>query len=205
VRRRAAWRTVVVGLLALAACSSAEPAAQVPSATVTTAPATTATTDPYAVPAVIDAAYVNRVLAGLDAVNGDVVRLIVQSRTIPKEAYDRLRAIYQANELLDRILDTFSQDVAFRLSTYRMDPGNMRSTVTEVLSASTSCIYAKVSRDYSSVAAGPAPTDDVQWVGLRPLDLSHDPARYNGTGWAYTYEGYRPGRLPPSSSPCASL
>ena len=35
--------------------------------TLATVPAPTTTTNPYAVPAVIDAAYVNRVLAGLDA------------------------------------------------------------------------------------------------------------------------------------------
>ena len=38
--------------------------------TLATVPAPTTTTNPYAVPAVIDAAYVNRVLAGLDAADG---------------------------------------------------------------------------------------------------------------------------------------
>jgi len=63
----------------------------VPTATV---PQATTTTNPYAVPAVIDEAYVNRVLAGLDQALGDLVRLVVSTKSIPPEALDRLRALY---------------------------------------------------------------------------------------------------------------
>ncbi len=47
--------------------------------TLATVPPATTTTNPYAVPAVIDVAYVNRVLAGLDAVMGDAGRSLVRS------------------------------------------------------------------------------------------------------------------------------
>src|SRR3954447_16713594 len=102
VARRPAIRAVLVAvsLTALAACSpsSADRGAAGNSIPPATDPPTTTTTNPYAIPTVIDAAYVNRVLAGLDAVNGEAVRLVVRSKTIPREAYDRLRAIYGTDE-----------------------------------------------------------------------------------------------------------
>lgn len=194
----------MVGLLALAACSSAEPAAQeLPSATVPTAPATTTTTDPYAVPAVIDAAYVNRVLAGLDAVVGDVVRMVVRTRTIPREAYDRLRAIYATDARLQLKIDSLQQDLRAGLAGYRLpEPGNKLSTVTEVLSQRQGCIFMQVSRDYSASSLNPSPQLTTQWIALRLLEHSRDPNGYNATGWSYLYEGFDRGFLPPSPDPC---
>jgi len=61
---------------ALPSATSSRPAATAPAAapgpTTTTAPA-----DPYAVPEVIDAAYVNRVLAALYAIDGDTTREVL--------------------------------------------------------------------------------------------------------------------------------
>jgi hypothetical protein len=196
---------VVVGLLALAACSSAEPAAQVPSATVPTAPATTTTTDPYAVPAVIDAAYVNRVLAGLDAVVGDVVRLVVRTKTIPPEGVERLRAIYGTDAMLDLILDSLSRDLAQGLSAYRQDPGDRRSSVSELISGDKSCIFARVARDYSAVSLNPLPQLTTQWVGLVPLDQTRDPRRHNAVGWMLVYDGAERNFGAPPTNPCRAL
>ncbi|MFN2504089.1 MAG: hypothetical protein ABR540_07650, partial [Acidimicrobiales bacterium] len=66
---------VAVAVLSLVACSD-DPTVDPPSATVGTEAPSTTSADPYAVPAVIDEAYVNRVLAGLDAAVGEVVRLV---------------------------------------------------------------------------------------------------------------------------------
>ena len=98
--RRTAIRAVLACILlaALAACSDSSSDKASPAATVATEPAPTTTIDPYAVPPVIDVAYVNRVLAELDRVMGDVTRLVVRTRTIPPEAYDRLRALYPDDE-----------------------------------------------------------------------------------------------------------
>ena len=92
--RRTAIQAVLAALALTApvACSSGSDKAG-PTATVATEPAPTTTTDPYAVPATIDVAYVNKVLAGLDAAVGDVTLLVVRTRTLTQEAYDRLKAI----------------------------------------------------------------------------------------------------------------
>ncbi len=164
-------------------------------------PATTTTTNPYAVPAVIDVAYVNRVLAGLDAAMGDTVRLILQTRTIPREAYDRLRAIYGDDQWLQSSIDSFQTDARKSFSQYRPNPGNKMTTVDHLISAATNCIFAKVTRDYSAVAANPS-APETQWIALKPVSSTHDPKGYNATTWALIYDGYAPNRLPPSD-PCA--
>lgn len=82
--------------LLLGACAGEPAAPAVPSATVRTEPATTATTNPDAVPAVIDAPYVNRVLAWFDQAEGDIARSIMTSRSLAPDDVARLRAIHAA-------------------------------------------------------------------------------------------------------------
>ena len=172
--------------------------------TVATEPApTTTTTHPYAAPAVIDAPYVNRVLAELDGAIGDVIRLVVSSRTIPPEAYDRLRALYSSADHLQLAIDAFQLDMRRNFAGYRPVPGNKRTLVTQLISGSPRCIFARVSRDYSAVSVNAtAPIDD-QWIGLQPLDPSRDPNRYNLTQWSIIYEGFPRDRSQPPN-PCAS-
>lgn len=207
VARRAAIPAVLaaLALTASAACSgggSGSNGSAGTNPTLATEPPRTTTTNPYAVPAVIDAAYVNRVLAGLDAVNGDIVRLVVRSRTIPREAYDRLRAIYGTDEWLQLQIDSFQSDLRKGLPGYRPEPGNAITTVTQIKSIKPACIFAQVNRDYSAVGTNSTPSD-TQWVALRPLDTARDPAGYNRTSWALTYEGYTPTRSQPPD-PCAT-
>jgi hypothetical protein len=111
-------------LFASAACSSsgaekgsagANPtvATDPPRTNTTVAPPTT-TTNPYAVPAVIDAAYVNRVLASFDALLGDVLRIVLRTNTIPPEAYDRLKAIYADPVFMQIKIDGYQRDIRER-------------------------------------------------------------------------------------------
>jgi hypothetical protein len=204
VARRAAFRAVlaVALLTALPACkqSSADRSTAGATGTVATEPAPTTTTNPYAVPAVIDVAYVNRVLAGLDAVMGDTVRLVVRTRTIPREAYDRLRAIYGNDDALQLAIDLFQDDMRRNFAGYKSEPGNKVSTVAQLISARANCVFARVTRDYSAVGTNPR-TADVQWVAIRPLDAQRDPDNYNQTSWALTYDGFPPDRTQPKD-PC---
>jgi hypothetical protein len=196
-----AWRVVAVCvcLCAAVACSAGDDKAA-PSATLGTEPPRTTTTDPYAVPDVIDVAYVNRVLAGLDQITGDVVRLVVRSKTFPREAFDRLRALYASDAGVQRELDLYHRDMERNFSGYRENPGNKTTSVTELITGSRSCIFARVERNFSAVGVN-AVTAGVQWVAIQPLDQSRDPNRYNYTGWAYRYEGFSEQRTEPEN-PC---
>ena len=203
--RRTAAQAAVAALLltALAACntSSSGDRGTATAQTVATEPPTTTTTNPYAVPAVIDAAYVNRVLAGLDAQMGEVVRTIIQTKTIPRDAYDRLRAVYGSDQWLQSSIDSFQADIRKNFSSYRANPGNKTTTVATILSSNMQCIFAQVVRDYSAVSST-ASAPEMQWVALKPVSRVNDPNGYNPTNWALIYDGYAAGRVAPND-PCA--
>lgn len=201
VGARAGWRIgALVVLVAATACSSKE--AAIPSATVPTAPAQTTTTDPYAVPAVIDTAYVNRVLAGLDAVAGDVARQVVQARTISPDAIGRLRSLYATDKRLQLEIDILQDDARTGFSGYRPNPGNQRTQVTKLINEAPHCVFAEVARDYSAVTINPV-APQRQWVALVPIDRSRDPSGYNPTPWMYAYNGFSPSGTEPTN-PCAA-
>jgi len=188
-------------LMTAVACGpSKDQATPAPIVTVATEPERTTTTNPYAIPAVIDAAYVNRVLAGLDAITGDVVRLVLKTKTIPREAYDRLRAIYATDDWLQLEIDSFQKDLRNGLTGYRPDPGNAITTATQLITVTPTCVFARVNRDYSAVGTN-STTSDTQWVALRPLSTDRDSQRYNPTTWALAYEGYTQTRNQPPD-PC---
>jgi hypothetical protein len=190
-------------LAASAACSPSGADKAGPTATVRTEPERTTTTNPYAVPAVIDAAYVNRVLAGLDAAIGDVTRLVLRTRTIPPEAYDRLKALYADPVDLQVSIDGFQKDIRENFGFYRTDPGNEVTLVSELITAHPDCIFTRVRRDYTPVGVSPSASLEVQWVGLKPLDRSRDPNGFNPTPWEFVYDGFPPNHAEPKN-PCAN-
>ncbi len=200
---RAAVRAVAaaLALAAAAACSPSSAEKAGPTATVATEVPTTATTNPYAVPPVIDAAYVNRVLAGLDAAVGDVTRMVLRTRTIPREAYDRLRSLYGTDDGLQLVIDTFQSDIRRNFSGYKPEPGNEITNVTRVFTAKPTCVFAQVVRDYTAVGVN-ARSADVQWIAIRPVEAARDPNHYNPIPWAFAYEGFPPDHTQPPD-PCA--
>lgn len=180
----------LAGLLLVAACAGDDDSEAVSSATVPAAPTTTTTTNPYAIPELIDAAYVNRVLAGLDAAVGEVVRLVAATRAISPEAFDRVKALYSGEEVRQRRLDALSLAVASGLRGYRSPPGNQVSTVQEVITARVDCIFARITRDFSAVVSveRDMPTE---WIALKPIAQPPPVAEYNSTGWTIDAEGVR--------------
>jgi len=184
------------------ACTPSKADRVTSSPTVPTEPERTTTTNPYAVPPVIDAAYVNRVLAGLDAVLGDAARLILSTKTIPHEAYDRLKAVYLDPDFLQLVIDGFQKDIRRDFSGYKPSPGNVVTSVTRLINVTPTCIFAQVSRDFSPAATASA-LADTRWVALRPTVGSRDPQGYNSTNWAFTYDGYTSSRSQPPD-PCTS-
>jgi len=195
--RRVGALGLAVALSVLGACGGdKEPVG--PTATV---PHPTTTADPYAVPEVIDEAYVNRVLAGLDQAVGDVTRLVVASQTIPHEAVDRLKAIYLDDDLLQLVVDSYQEDLLRQLQGIRANPGDRKTTVIDLLSVDSDCVFAKVSTDASAVALTPNATY-IQWVGLVPAN-NQAAKELNPTSWGILYEGSTPDLTAPSD-PCAA-
>lgn len=189
----AVFRTALLMMVSAAACGGGtKGAAHDPP--VATARPTIA--DPYAVPDTIDAAYVNRVLAGLDAVDGDTFRLYLRDRQISPEISERIRALHGSGEGYDIEIRSLEEQKETRFPAV---PGNRLSTVARLISASPKCIYAQVVRDYRPV--GGTVSDLVAWVGLWPLPALYDPSQVNPTPWRYVVDGFRPDRSEPVN-PC---
>ncbi len=189
-------------MLFWAACSKSEPEAQ-PRTTVQIL-TTTTTTDPYAPPPVIDEAYVNRVLAGLDQVVGDVVRMVARKRAVTPEAEEYLRAVYSdEGRAFVRHRDGLREDAKEGMAGVRPEPGNKVTTVSRLISIRADCVFAQVQRDFSPVVYEPNPELAVQWVGLKPLDTRRDPRGLNPTPWMYVYDGFPQDHSQPSD-PCAA-
>ncbi len=199
VRRLAVVGTVVAGLIVGVACGGDEE----PLGPTATVPRATTTTNPYAIPTVIDEAYVNRVLAGLDQGLGDVTRLLVRTKTVPTEAIERLKAFY-AGRALQLQVDSFQRDELEQFVAYREDPDNQITTVTELIDAAPVCIFAQVNIDVSPVSLQPDPAFAKQWVILARLDPAKDPLSYNPTGWIVLYQGFNPDLTAPPNL-CAAF
>jgi hypothetical protein len=195
---------LALAVVALAAVLSACNESSEPLGPTATVPQGTTTTNPYAVPAVIDAPYVNRVLAGLDAAVGDVSRMIVASKTIPPEAIDRLEAIYVDQEQLQLTVDVYQDNLLRGFPGQRPTPGNRVTTVVELLSATPDCIFAKVDVDSSAIFEQPNERLRNQWVSLVPADRTAGNSVYNPTFWGFIYEGFTRDLSAPVD-PCAAF
>jgi hypothetical protein len=200
---RSARTAILVGLLALAglgACGGNDtetPAgATVPKATSSTTPA-----DLYAVPATIDAAYLNKVFAALEHVDGDATRAVVASKNFVPDAANRLRAIYAEDEFQEQVNLWLDVIIEKRLNRLKPSPGDRSSVTAKVHTAAPECIFVAVMRDYSPVAIAPGPPD-LEYVTLRPIDPQRDPLDLNPTPWMIESAGLRSdGSVP--SNPCA--
>lgn len=183
--RRFRWGLSAVAITlaacALAACGGGS--GERTSATLGTA-VTTTTTDPYAVPAVIDEAYVNRVLAGLDAAVGDVVRLVVREKAVTPEAMDRLKSLY-AGSALDQQVEGFRSATGF--SNFRSPPGNRKTQVVHLATVRGDCLFAEVTRDFSPVVlTRPTIAGQRNWVALRKA--ANSALGGNPTGWVADFD-----------------
>ncbi len=183
---------MLVAGLVLAACGGKDETLG-PTATV---PQPTTTVDPYAVPDVIDEAYVNRVLAGLDQVVGNVTRLVVGTRSVPPEVIDRLKALYVDGDALQLVVDIYQHDLLADLEGIRANPGNRRTAITQLISADPDCVFAKVHTDASLVSSLPRAEYD-QWIAI----VRTEESIYNPTGWGFIYEGMTP-ELTAPEDPC---
>lgn len=178
-----------------------------PQTTVPTAAPTTSTApappapDVTKVPAVIDTAYVNAVLAAIDEVDGQATRLIVSAKKLEPEAGRRLQAIYSVEQLqleVERWLTGLAQDP--EVTGILPKPGNRRTVVERIIAATPTCLWLAVRRDYSKVNVDPG-ADRTEYVGLQPLDPRNNPGNVNPTPWVIFVDGLRRDATEPAN-PC---
>ncbi|MDP9404395.1 MAG: hypothetical protein M3P85_13955 [Actinomycetota bacterium] len=184
---------LLVGLaLAAGACRGSTKADNVADPTVpteVTLPASTTTTepaDPFAVPATIDAAYVNRVLVELEKVYGDVVRKIRATRLYERSDAASLLAIFN-QPLFERQATSFGDIPGQDADLFRQPIGNRRITVERLVKARPDCIFATVTFDFSGVLLKPPPPKR-KYITLKPTQTGADPGNINPTPWSYARE-----------------
>lgn len=190
---------VVLAALALASCRDG--GAQEPRTTVPTAPTTASTTSTtlasYEVPAVIDQAYIESVMAALDHVYGETARHIARERAADAQFAEYLVATFggESFSLKQRLWGQVLND-DFRL--LRTDPGDAKTTVERILVVDSGCILFQAGRDFFRIFNEPDPAGPPRFVGLVPLPPGRDVRHVNPTPWLITFDGRRSDGVDPT-------
>ena len=196
---------VLVGVLAVVGCSDhGRDTTRAPTATVRKEAATTTTSvvPVDQVPAVIDVAYVQRVIDALDHVMGDAVRALVAAKAPDRAFYERLRAVYLDPEF-ERVQSSFGRSAANDLAGFRDAPGDPVTRVGRVITAANDCIFAEVDRDLGPThKESPSPEVRHSYLGLGTRRTEHDPAALNPTAWMIGLDGTNVDGSEPRN-PCA--
>ena len=183
-------RVVVTAFAVLlaAACNSASRGSP-GGATVPTEPATTTTTAAsYDVPAVTDAAYVEKVIAALDHVLGDGIRLMVREGTLTVGFLDHIVAIY-SEEQFERKQLLWATDLEEDLKRRPPVPGDPVTKVQRLVKAEPTCIVAAVDRSFAATVIGEEvrPTQQ-EYIALVPRKPGRDPRGLNPTPWVMSFD-----------------
>ncbi|MDQ3756591.1 MAG: hypothetical protein M3394_01920 [Actinomycetota bacterium] len=191
------WARLLLAVVLLGGCSGGRDDDTLPP------PASSSTTVDYSVPAVIDVAYVEKVMEALDHVYGDAIRILAREREITPEFLEHLAAIYTEQEF--RIAErAWVQDVAGGLPNLRHAPGDPATTVKEALRLDSHCVLIAVDRHFRQSRSNETDTPQ-KYLGLVPKVPNRDRQNLNPTPWMISFDGFvsePPGAVP--ESPCGS-
>ncbi len=176
--------------LTVSACSGGEddtPSATVPTATTATTAA--ASSDPYAIPAVIDIAYVQRVFDALDQIQGEVIKEFLTTRQLTFAMTVRLGSVYNRDEL-ERTVNALKEQLTRDFSVFKQPPGIRRTVVRRILTARRDCVSVAAEFDSTGILKDPgAPTS--AFLALQPTDPALDPSNINPTPYSIFSEDQR--------------
>jgi hypothetical protein len=170
----------------------------------TVAPTTTTTVpNPDVVPAVITPAYVDAVFKVLNHVWGNSLRLDLATTNVPPQSLADLRSIFNF-PLYTQEENIAIQEFTTDLSNVRNPPGDDVTTVTELVSASPSCIFVRTATDVSKVVYK-LPKPGFDFFELQLKQAGDDPQALNPTPWAIGYDFFFTGKPPKSeANPCVA-
>jgi hypothetical protein len=164
-----------------------------------TSSSTTSTTVSYAVPAVIDAAYVGRVMQALDHVYGDAVRHLAQSRTVDEPFLKYLVATHNPR-IFGLAQDLWVKIQARGFAGLRDAPADPVTRIDKLLRADRDCVLIQGDRDLSPLHATDDPTNHDRYVALTPLAPNRNPDHLNPTPWTINFSGQRSDGSPPEDA-----
>lgn len=193
-------------VLALGACRDADGSDGNGRTTIPTAPSSTTTTTTgvvsYAVPETIDAAYIEKVMAALDHLYGDLARHVASSHQLDEEFHRYLVTLHGADSFdLEKQVWVKVAAEDFRL--LRPHPGDAKTTVERIIVARPDCILFEAKRDFFAVFNERGEPGPPRFVGLVPLPEDRNLDRRNRTPWIITFDGrFKDGGEPTPEEAC---
>lgn len=150
-------------------------------------PVETTSTTPadYAVPPVIDVAYVEKVMAALDRVYGDAIRTLAAERQITEQFLSRLAAIY-GDRFFRLAQESWTKEIGAGLRSLAATPGDPKTAVVFLVRQDSTCVIAAVRRDFRAIRSTAPTATPQRFVALVP----RPPATNNPTGWVMAYDGW---------------
>jgi hypothetical protein len=196
--RRVRWARLALAVALLGGCSGGERGDD--GEDTLPPPVATSTTVDYAVPDTIDVAYVEKVMAALDRVYGDAIRILARERTITKPFLEHLAAIY-GDRFFRLAQDAWVKDVAEGLVGLPARPRDPNTKIQQLIRPNLECIVAAVVRDFSPTRSTPQEVTPQRFIGLVPLEPERDKLKLNPTPWLMAYDGFTPDGSTPTD-PC---
>ncbi len=145
---------------------------------------TTITTDPFAVPAVVDLPYVQRVLETIYRLSDEATRYAYATKVPDAELSERLDAIFggPALEEAKRVLSENAAEGYVRLAN---PPGDAEVRAVDILQATSTCMVVRANLDFGSYYKDPPPAPPQGVVQLSKADV----LPFNPTGWGVLVAG----------------
>ena len=186
------WRWPLI--LLVAGCSASSSGGAPPATTTTLLPPLETTTSvaptsstvaaAFAVPAVIDLPYVQRVLETIYHLDGEATRLAYAKRAVDAEADERLEAIFGGEALAEaRKVLRSNADSGFRR--FANPPGDATVRAVQTIQATPTCMVIRADLDFGPQYSEFRPTDPPAVIQLKRADV----LRFNPTGWGIVVAG----------------
>ena len=187
--RRRIWALGVVVLLVLVGACSSGGHRPDPSTSSSVAAPTTSTApvapNPYVVPPVITPAYVDAVFKVLNHIYGDATRELYSANGVDATVRLDLRALF-SDPLYAQELVNAAASLSIGRTELRNPIGDVVTTVNQVVSQSSRCIFVETVSDFSAVNLRPGSAGSEYWE-LTTKDPSNDPQHINTTPWALSF------------------
>lgn len=140
-------------------------------------------------PATITVEYADAVMDELDRLLSDAIREFVAADGPTKSFDDKLNAVYDEPSLENQRSD-FGRDAVDGMNLYKRPPGNVTTSVTDVLKVETGCVVLVVDRTFAETLTDPKPrSTTMSYIALEPTDADGDPASLNSTPWSIVFDG----------------
>lgn len=138
----------------------------------------------FAVPAVIDVPYVQRVLEAIYHLDGEATRHVYATKVPDTELDERLEAIF-GNPVLTNAKKLLKSDAEGGFRLYADPPGDARVQVLEILQSTATCIVVRANLDYGPQFREYRPPGPQSVVQMSRADV----LPYNPTGWGVVAAG----------------